>query len=121
MGFSAIMLERPLYNFMEYFIYVGILIGIYVILSISLNLLIGYTGVLSMAHAAFFGFGAYIVALMALSYQSPFLVSLILAMMFCGALGVFIGLPSLRIHDDYFVIVTFGLQVIAFSILIGFL
>lgn len=102
---------------MDYLIYVGILIGVYAILSISLNLLIGYTGLLSMAHAAFFGFGAYIVALMALSHQAPFLTSLFFALILCGVLGVIVGLSSLRVHDDYFVIVTFGLQIIAFSIL----
>ena len=80
---------------MDYFIYLGVLIGVYIILSTSLNLLIGYTGLLSMAHAAFFGLGAYVVALMALSYTNSFLISLAFALTLCGLLGIIIGLPSL--------------------------
>ena len=59
---------------MEYLLHILILIGIYVILSISLNLLAGYAGVLSIAHAAFYGVGAYVAALLALKVGSPFLV-----------------------------------------------
>lgn len=52
---------------MTYLLHIFILIGIYVILSLSLNLIAGYTGILSISHAAFYGIGAYIAALMALN------------------------------------------------------
>lgn len=102
---------------MGYFLHITILIGIYVILASSLNLIAGYTGLLSIAQAAFYGVGAYAAALMALKLHSPFLVNLLCAMVLSGLLGAMVGIPSLRIRDDAFVIATFAFQVIAFSIL----
>lgn len=102
---------------MEYLLHILILIGIYVMLSVSLNLIAGYTGLLSIAHAAFYGVGAYVVALMALNWHSPFWVNLVCAIILSGLLGALVGIPSLRIRDDYFVIATFAFQVITFSIL----
>ncbi|TAL67856.1 MAG: branched-chain amino acid ABC transporter permease [Bacteroidetes bacterium] len=102
---------------MEYILHILILIGIYIILTMSLNLLAGYTGILSIAHAAFYGLGAYVAALMALQVHTPFLVNLVLAIVAATVLGAFIGIPTLRIKDDYFVIATFAFQVITFSVL----
>jgi len=102
---------------MEYLIHILILICLYTILSASLNLIAGYTGLLSIAHAAFYGVGAYVAALMALHLQSSFLLNIICAIVLSGLLGALVGIPSLRIRDDYFVIVTFAFQVITFSIL----
>ena len=102
---------------MEYLLHILILIGIYVILAESLNLIVGYTGLLSIAHAAFYGVGAYVAALMALKLGSPFVINIICAVIISGLLGGLVGIPSLRIKDHYFVIATFAFQVIAFSIL----
>lgn len=102
---------------MEYLLHILILISIYAILSISLNLIAGYTGLLSMAHAAFFGVGAYVAALMALNIQTPFVLNIVCATIVSGLLGGLVGIPSLRIREDYFVIATFAVQVIAFSTL----
>ncbi|HQP99958.1 MAG TPA: branched-chain amino acid ABC transporter permease [bacterium] len=102
---------------MEYLLHILILIGIYTILSVSLNLIAGYTGLISIAHAAFYGVGAYVAALMALKLNSPFLTNIASAVVLCGLLGALVGIPSLRIRDDYFVIATFAFQVITFSIL----
>jgi len=106
-----------LLGLMEYLLHILILIGIYVILSVSLNLLAGYTGLLSIAHAAFYGVGAYVAALLALRLHSPFLINIFCAVILSGLLGLLVGLPSLRIRDDYFVIATFAFQVITFSVL----
>ncbi len=102
---------------MEYFLHILILIGIYVILSTSLNLISGYTGLLSIAHAAFYGIGAYIAALLALNFNSHFLINILCAVLLTGILGAIVAIPSLRVHDDYFVIATFAFQIIIFSIL----
>jgi branched-chain amino acid transport system permease protein len=102
---------------MEYLQHIMILIGIYVILSVSLNLIAGYTGLLSLAHAVFYSVGAYVAALMALNLHSPFLVNIICAVILSSLLGVLVGIPSLRIRDDYFVIATFAFQVITFNVL----
>lgn len=102
---------------MEYLVHILILIGIYTILSLSLNLLVGYTGLLSIAHAAFYGVGAYIAALLALKVHSPFLLNLVLTVIGAAVIGILLGFPSLRISEDYFAIVTFAFQVIVFSVL----
>ncbi|MDL1980457.1 MAG: branched-chain amino acid ABC transporter permease [Deltaproteobacteria bacterium] len=102
---------------MEYLLHILILIGIYVILSVSLNLITGYAGLLSIAHAAFYGVGAYVAALLALKFYSPFLANIFCAVILSGLLGALVGIPSLRIRDDYFAIATFAFQVITFSIM----
>lgn len=102
---------------MEYLLHILILIGIYVVLTVSMDLIAGHTGLVSIAHAAFFGVGAYVAALMGLKFGSPFLGSLGVAIIVCGLLGVLVGLPSLRIRDDYFLIATFAFQILAFSVM----
>ena len=102
---------------MEYLLHILIYIGIYTILSVSLNLLVGYAGLLSIAHASFYGVGAYAAALLALKVHSPFLLNLVLAVIGAAAIGILLGVPSLRIKEDYFAIATFAFQVIIFSVL----
>jgi branched-chain amino acid transport system permease protein len=102
---------------MAYLLHISILIGIYSILAVSLNLIAGYAGMLSIAHAAFYGVGAYVTALMALKLQTGFWLNLPCAMLAAGILGGLVSLPALRIRDDYLAVVTFGFQVIIFSIL----
>jgi branched-chain amino acid transport system permease protein len=102
---------------LDYLFHILIMINIYVILASSLNLVAGYTGLLSICQAAFYGVGAYTAALMSLKTGSPFLVNLLLAMVISGTLGALVGIPSLRIRGDYFVIVMFAFQVIAFSVM----
>jgi len=101
---------------MAYLLHILILINIYIIIAISLNLIAGYTGILSIAHAAFYGVGAYVAALLAVNYGTPFLLNVVVAMAMAGAVAAVVAFPSLRIHDDYLVIATFGFQMILFSI-----
>lgn len=102
---------------MEYLLHILIMICIYVILGQSLNLLIGYTGLLSIAQAAFYGVGAYVAAIMSLKLGIPFLLNLVCAIAISSLFGALIGIPSLRLKGDYFVIVTLGFQMITFSVL----
>ena len=101
---------------MTYLLHILIFINIYIIIAISLNLIAGYTGILSIAHAGFYGVGAYVSALMAVHFGTPFVLNLIFAMLFAGLVSAIVAIPSLRIHDDYLVIATFGFQMILFSI-----
>ncbi len=101
---------------MEYFLHILILINIYIIIALSLNLIAGYTGLLSLAHAAFYGIGAYAMALMWLYLGTGFWLNIWIGIVFSALLGVIIAYPSLRIYDDYFAIATFGFQMIVFSI-----
>jgi branched-chain amino acid transport system permease protein len=101
---------------MEYLTHIMILAMIYAILAISLDLLVGRTGFLSIAHAAFYGLGAYTSALLAVKCGAGFLVGVLAGMGFACVVSFVVSLPSLRLHDDYFVIATFGFQMILFSI-----
>lgn len=101
---------------MEYYLHIVIVIGIYSILGSSLNLTLGYTGLLSVSHAAFYGIGAYTTALMTQELHLPFVVILLCVMAFSGLLSIIVGVSSLRIRDDYFVIASFAFQVIAFGL-----
>jgi branched-chain amino acid transport system permease protein len=101
---------------MQYLIHIGILIGIYTILAASLNLVAGYMGLLSLAHGAFYGIGAYTMALMSIHLHAPFWISCISAILLAGSLGLLVGIPSLQTQGDYFAIATFGLQIITFNL-----
>ncbi len=101
---------------MEYVLHVLVLIGVYTALAKSLDLLVGQTGLLSIAHAAFFGLGAYTSALLAVRLGVPFLFGALAGMAVAALASFLVSLPSLRMHDDYFVIATFGFQMIFFSI-----
>ena len=102
---------------MEYLLHLLILVGIYVMLSQSLNLSAGFGGMISLAHAGFYGVGAYTAALLAVNYQVPFLFVLPVAMLFSGLLALVVSLIALRTVDDYFIICTLGIQVIVFSVM----
>jgi branched-chain amino acid transport system permease protein len=102
---------------MEYILHIFIFILFYVMLSQSLTLAAGYSGLISLAHAGFFGIGAYTSAILSVNFGFPFLVTLPLAMLVSGIIAVFVSLIALRTVDDYFIIITLGIQVVAFSIM----
>jgi branched-chain amino acid transport system permease protein len=101
---------------MEYFIYIGTLIAIYATLTISLNLLVGYTGLISIAQAAIYGVGAYTTALLALHLTNDLLISFVCAAIVGVLVALIIALPSLRLTNEYFLIATMGFQAIIFSL-----
>jgi branched-chain amino acid transport system permease protein len=87
-----------------------IIAAIYALAAMSTNLLIGVTGIFSIAQGAIFGIGAYIVALSTLNDTLSFPVALLLAMLLCSLVNVAMALPSLRISGDYFVVTSLGMQ-----------
>jgi branched-chain amino acid transport system permease protein len=93
-----------------------ILVSISGILAGSLNFIIGYAGIYSMAHAAFFGIAAYTGALIAMHASTSLLVAIPVAMALCAILSLVISLPSLRVRGEYFVVASLGLQMIAFTV-----
>ncbi len=101
---------------MDYLLHVFLMIGIFAILAISLDLVAGHTGLLSISHAAFCGIGAYSSALLTVSFGIPFFGGVIIGAVIAASVSFLISLPSLRMHGDYFVIATFGFQVIFFGI-----
>jgi len=87
--------------------YLLVLIGINVILVTGLDLLIGYTGLISLGHGGFWGIGAYTSALLVKQAGVPFLWGLLAAGGVAALCGAFIGYPSLRLRGHYFVVITF--------------
>ena len=93
---------------MAYLEHLLVLASIYIILSASLNIIIGLTGMLNLGHAAFFGIGAYISALLAKVIGLSWIASLIFGMIGAALAGVLIGIPCLRLRGDYLAIATLG-------------
>lgn len=102
---------------MNYLLHILTMINIYAILALSLNLLVGYTGLLSLSHAAFYGIGAYISTLLIMNLGLGFLPALLLAIAGTVLLSFTISLPSLRLRGDYFVLASLGFQIIVFTVL----
>ena len=102
---------------MEYILHLFILICFYTLLSQSLNLSAGFTGLISLAHAGFYGIGAYTTAILSTQFGFSFWLSIPLAMLISGAIAFIVSLIALRTVEDYFIICTLGIQVILFSIM----
>lgn len=88
---------------------------IYSVLALGLNTVLGYTGVLHLGIAAFFGIGAYTVGILSVPifpFQQSFAVSVLLAVLFASAAGVVTTAPLLRLRGDYLALVTLGFGLI---------
>jgi branched-chain amino acid transport system permease protein len=104
---------------MEYVIHLLILIGIYGILGLSLNLVVGFTGLLSVTHAAFYGIGAYATAILLTTTGMNFFLAMFLGAIICGILSLLIGLVLSKFKDDYYALGSFGFNIIVFSIFLN--
>jgi len=100
-----------------YYIQVLIFIGIYIILVLSLNLLNGYVGLLSIGHAAFYGIGAYASAKLVMEAGLPFPLAMLGAGAVAGAFGYLIAKPTLRLSGIYMTLATLGFNMIFFLVL----
>ena len=117
--FVAALATVPLWLTDYYILHVLITTGIFIIAAISLNLLLGYTGQLSLGHVAFFGIGAYTSALVSLGFSvhiapdtvvslspKPVWFAILCAIAVSGLVGYGIGKLSFRVRGAYFVIVS---------------
>ena len=95
---------------MEYIYSVLILIGIYTIMASSFNLIIGYGGLISIAHPIFFALAAYASALLNLRLGVPIPLAVVLGALFSAGMSVMLSLPSLRVSGDYLLIASIGFQ-----------
>jgi branched-chain amino acid transport system permease protein len=100
------LVTAPAWLASPYHLHVLIMAGVFAILALSLNLLLGYTGQLSLGHAAFFGIGAYTSALLALKLEWSFWLALPSAAVAAGLAGWAIGRLALKLRGAYFVLVT---------------
>ena len=113
----AIMAILPLFISNLYYIQVLIFIGIYIILTLSLNLLNGYVGLLSIGHAAFYGIGAYASAKLVMEAGLPFPLAMLGAGAVAGVFGYLIAKPTLRLSGIYMTLATLGFNMIFFLVL----
>ncbi len=118
-AFLLFLATIPLWLENLYFLHILITTGIFIIAAMSLNLLLGYTGQLSLGHVAFFGIGAYTSALLSLGFDlhitdnytfvldpQPVWLSFLCGIALAGVCGWFIGRISFKVRGAYFVIVT---------------
>ena len=115
----AFLFSLPLWMENQYVLHVLVITGIFIVAAISLNLLLGYAGQLSLGHVAFFGIGAYTSSLASLGFSihltaetvlemapKPVWMGILAALLASGACGWFIGRLSFKVRGAYFVIVS---------------
>jgi len=96
----------------EYYLSIANLVWIAVIGALGLNILVGYTGQVSIGHGAFMSVGAYTAANLATRLDSPWPVNLLAGGLMAAAVGAVVGIPSLRIKGLYLAIATLAGQLI---------
>lgn len=101
-----------------YLIHLAILIGIYLILALSLQLAMGYTGLLNLGHIAFFGIGSYVSALLVIN-GFPFLIAFLLAGIVAMLFGFLISIPSNKLKGDYLALATLAFTFVIYAILLN--
>lgn len=109
-GFLCLIIP-PIFKIPGYYLYTINLTGIYMIVAVGLNLLLGYTGQISIGHAAFLCIGAYTSALLVLNLGWSFWVTIPIAGILSSLIGMILGLPALRLHGHYLAIATLGFGV----------
>ena len=94
----------------------AVLICINAILAVTLNFVLGYAGIFSMAHALFYGIGAYTAAFVAMKFGAGFVLSTVAAMGVAGLISLALALPALRVRGEYFVAASLGLQMLGATV-----
>ena len=102
---------------MNYLFHILVMLSVYSILCQSLNLSMGYAGLPSLCHAAFYGLGAYASTILVVKGNCPFVLSLLAAVAFVAAVGFVVSFPVTRCRGDFFVLATLAFQMIVFVIL----
>jgi len=107
MALLAFLVTFPLYA-PSYYVFLFNIILVHVIMAVGLNILMGYTGQISLGHAGFFAIGAYATALLMAKLQIPFFLALPLAGFIAAFFGFILGLPALRLEGPYLAIASMG-------------
>jgi branched-chain amino acid transport system permease protein len=101
----------------NYILHLLIYLDIYVIVALGLNLLVGYCGLLTLAHAAFFAVGGYTYALLSLSLGWGFIPATLASAVAAGLFSLAVSVPAWRLRGDLFVLATLAVQTLIFSAL----
>ena len=94
-----------------------VMINIYIILGFSINLITGYTGLLSLCHGALYGLSAYFTVLGLLILKISFIPAVILAVSLNVLVSLLVSLPSINLKQDSFVLSAIGFQMVIYTIL----
>ncbi len=92
-----------------YWIDVCVMIGLYALLSLSLNVMLGQAGIFNMGHAAFFAVGAYVTAILNTMYKWPVFWTMLPAGAIAALFAFMVALPIIHLRGDYLLIVTIGI------------
>jgi branched-chain amino acid transport system permease protein len=114
----VVLLIMPLF-LGKYSIFLLSLLAIYALVSLGLNLLMGYTGQIAAGHAGFLAIGAYVTAIVTANFEwLPCLVTLLLAGVFSGLIGFLLGIPILRLKGFYIAMATLAFGVVVSEIIL---
>ncbi len=102
---------------MNYLMHLMVYFEIFAIVALSLNLMLGYGGLLQIAHAGYYGIGAYSATLLWVHFGFGFIPGLILAGVCAGFLSLLVSLPARRFKGDYFVMVSIAVQALIYAVL----
>lgn len=112
----GILLPLPLDNYVRAVLWQA---GVYILLGLSLNIIVGYAGLFQLGHAAFFALGAYTVGILNLRFGVPILLGLPVAIAVAGIAGYIISRPILHLRGDYLAIVTIAFGEIVRMLLVN--
>lgn len=107
-AFIVIFMLVPLFDRNAYHIDVLVTAGLFMLLALGLNVIVGYAGILNLGYAALYAAGAYTYALLNLHFHVPFWPGMLAAAFAAALLGVILAFPALRLGGDYLAIVTLG-------------
>ncbi len=104
---------------MDYLLHLAIVSAIFSILALSLNYIAGFSGILSLSHATFYGIGEYSTAILTTQHDFNFIPSVLSGLILSGLIAYLASFPILKLQNDSLVLVSFGFSIIAFNIMLN--
>ena len=104
---------------MDYILHIAIIAVIFCIVVVSLNYVVGYTGILSISHASFVGVGAYTSAILMKQFDMSFLLAILLVILITAFVAFLTAIPVLRLKDDSLMLISFGFALIYFNVMLN--
>lgn len=92
----------------KYTLHVIILCSMYACLTLSLNLIIGWSGQFSLGHVCFYGMGAYVTTLLMMNFEMNFFFATLISVIFTSIFAMLLCLPTLKLRGDYLAVITLG-------------
>ncbi|UCG12053.1 MAG: branched-chain amino acid ABC transporter permease, partial [Deltaproteobacteria bacterium] len=117
-GLAVVVALLPVWVRGSYYLLVLNIIAINGLVVLGLNLLIGFAGQISLGHAAFFGMGAYLSAILTAMYSMPPWPTLLLVMVLTALVAYVLGIPTLRLEGHYLVMATLGFNIIVYILMV---